>query len=108
MTAVERQRKVKFTTTTTTAKVHCGYKRRKVDPPNTSESRIVEQSQSLRVEREEPAELSPELKEAVPQLDEGRSECPSSGGGVSLPEDDEGLVNKSVLTNFKSHVVCAI
>ncbi|KAM7477312.1 hypothetical protein LguiA_025525 [Lonicera macranthoides] len=88
MTASERQRRVKFVATTT-AKVHCGYKRTRVDPPNASESGIAEQSQSLRVEREEPVELSQELEEAVPQLDEGRSECPSTGGGVSPPDDEE-------------------
>ncbi|KAM7509443.1 hypothetical protein LguiA_019896 [Lonicera macranthoides] len=111
ITATERQRKVKFattTTTTTTVKVHCGYKRRKLDPPNASESGIIEQRQYLRFEREEPAKLSPELEEAVLQLDEGCSECPSTGGGVSPLEDDGGSVNKSVLTSFKSHVACAI
>ncbi|KAM7470601.1 hypothetical protein LguiA_008784 [Lonicera macranthoides] len=67
-----------------------GTKGLRVDPPNASESGIAEQSQSLRVEREEPVELSQELEEAVPQLDESRSECPSTGGGVS-PLDDEEL-----------------
>ncbi|KAM7514872.1 hypothetical protein LguiA_004455 [Lonicera macranthoides] len=98
MTASEEQQKVKFPATAM-AKVHCGYKRRKVNPPNASESRIAEQSQSLQVEREEPAELSLELKEAVLQLDKGRSECPTTGGSVSPPEDEIGQVDKSVLTN---------
>ncbi|KAM7510995.1 hypothetical protein LguiB_009870 [Lonicera macranthoides] len=77
--ASERQRKVKFAATAT-AKVHYGYKRRNVDPPNASELGIPEE-------------------EAVPQLNEGRSECSSTGGSVSPPEDERGQVDKSVPTN---------
>ena len=71
ITASERQRRVKIAATVTT-KVHVRHKRRNIVATATAE-----QSEPLPVEREKPAELSPESKEAVPQRDESCIKCPS-------------------------------